>query len=75
MYTESPSPFELVGLKIFLSYDNLQIFFFKNYDRKEISKCYSNHKNTSTKNDTQHLCLSLSFMFKFISKFSIHEPT
>ena len=61
MYTESPSPFELVGLKIFLSFDNLQIFFFKNYDRKEISKSYSNHKNTSTKNDT----LQLTFKFKF----------
>ena len=69
MYTETPSPFELVGLKIFLSYGNLQIFFFK----KEISKSYSNHKKLSTKNDTLHL--RLSFMFKFVSKFSIHEPT
>ena len=74
MYTESPSPFELVGLKIFLSYGNLQIFFFQKR-KKEISKSYSNHKKLSTKNDTLHLRLSLSFMFRFVSKFSIHEPT
>ena len=55
MYTESPSSFELVSLKIFLSYGNLKMFL----------------KHESNKNDTQHLHLSLSFMFKF----SIHEPT
>ena len=71
MYTESPSPFELVGLKIFLSYGNLQIFFSKKKKKRNFQTLKQSQEHESNKNDTQHLHLSLSFM----SKFSIHEPT
>ena len=70
MYTESPSSFELVSLKIFLSYGNLQ-FFFQKRKKKIFQILKQSQEHESNKNDTQHLHLSLSFMFKF----SIHEPT
>ena len=76
MYTESPSPFELVGLKIFLSFDNLQIFFFqKIMTVKKFPNLTAITRTQLPKMTPYNLRLSLSFMFKFISKFSIHEPT
>ena len=65
MYTESPSPFELVGLKIFLSFDNLQIFFSKIMTVKKFPNLTAITRTQVPKMTPYNLHLSLSFMFKF----------